>query len=219
MTSFLTQKKKENNPASFSVWMRKNGVQSQNSLTPDKAATIKAKSAPTHGLSAERLFDKGLSNSGYAQFLEGEAEKSFQAAKQQYAQDSASAFEKNLSGYARYLTSHEEAQASLRKQMIDRISKGESFNTEIAYQMALSTGLTDENAKIAASLGVAAAKEKASSRLLEMILEKRLKDIRAMEYARSMGFNEEEIEKFGAYAREINSTKSPSSFPDDFYTN
>jgi hypothetical protein len=219
MTSFFTQKKRENNPQSFSTWMRKNGTQIKNTLTPDKAATIKIKSAPTQGLAAEGLFGKGLSNSGYARFLGDEAKRSFQNAKKLYAEDSASALEKNLSGYARYLTSHEEGQASLRKQMIDRIGKGGSFNTETAYQIALSSGLTDENAKVAASLGVAAAKEKATSRLLEMILAERLKDYRAMEYAREMGFNEEEIEKFGAYAREINDVRAPSYFPDGFFTN
>lgn len=219
MTAFITQKKRENDPQSFSIWMRKNGTQMKNTLTPDKAATLKVKSAPTQGLAAEGLFDKGLSGSGYARFLGEEAARSFQNAKKAYAEDSASALEKNLSGYARYLTSHEEGQASLRKQMIDRIGKGESFNTETAYQIALSAGLTDENAKVAASLGVAAAKEKATSRLLEMILEERLKDYRVMEYARSMGFNEEEVERFGAYAREINATKAPSTFPDGFFTN
>ena len=219
MTAFITQKKRENNPQSFSTWMRKNGTQMKNTLTPDKAATLKVKSAPTQGLSAERLFGKGLSNSGYARFLGDEAARSFQNAKKSYIEDSASALEKNLSGYSRYLTSHEEGQASLRKQIIDRIGKGGSFNTETAYQIALSSGLTDENARVAASLGVAAAKEKATSRLLEMILEERLKDYRVMEYARTMGFNEEEVERFGAYAREINATKVPSNFPDDFFTN
>ena len=128
---------------------------------------------------------------------------------------SASALEKNLSGYARYLTSHEEGQASLRKQMIDRIGKGGSFNTETAYQIALSSGLTDENAKVVASLGVAAAKEKATSRLLEMILEQRLLAYRAMAYAREMGFNEDEVQKFGEYAKQINSTQIPGKLPSD----
>ena len=219
MTTFINQKKRENDPASFSSWIRKSGTTVQNDLTPDKAASVKARSAPTHGIHAERLFEKGLSTSGYANYLADEAERSFKNAKQKYEQDTASALEKNLSGYARYLTSHEEGQASLRKQMIDRIGKGESFNTESAYQIALSAGLTDENARVAASLGVTAAKERATSRLLEMILDMRLKDTRAMEYARSMGFNDEEIEKFGAYAREINATKNTSSFPDDFFTN
>lgn len=217
MTTFLNKKKRENDPKGFAVWMRQNGTQMQNSITPDDAAATKARSAPTHGVHAERLFEKGLSSSGYASFLADEAERAFKSAKQKYEQDSASALEKNLSGYARYLTSHEEGQASLRKQMIDRIGSGESFDTETAYQIALSSGLTDENARVAASLGVTAAKEKATSRLLEMILDQRLKENRVMEYARSMGFTEEEVEKFGAYAKQINSSKNASSFPDNFF--
>ena len=217
MTAFITQKKRENNPQSFSTWMRKSGTQMKNTLTPDKSAVVKIKSAPTHGRAAEGLFGKGLSNSGYARFLADEAERSFQNAKKVYAEDSASTLEKNLSGYAKYLTSHEEGQASLRKQMIERIGRGESFDTEGAYQIAIAAGLTEENARAAATLGVAAAKERATSRLLEMILEQRLQAARVTEYARSMGFNDEEVERFAAYAKQINSTKVPSQLPGDLF--
>ncbi|MBP3592490.1 MAG: hypothetical protein J6K14_08415 [Clostridia bacterium] len=217
MTAFITKKKRENEPGSFSVWMRKHGTELKNELTPDKAATIKAKSAPTHGTNAEALFDKGLTGSGYARFLADEADRSFKAAKQNYDRDAASTLEKNLSGYARYLTSHREAQDTLRKQMIERIGRGESFDTEGAYQIAIAAGLTEENARAAATLGVAAAKERATSRLLEMILEQRLQAARVTEYARSMGFNDEELERFAAYAKQINSTKVPSQLPGDLF--
>ena len=218
MTSFLNQKKRENDPASFSVWIRKNGAQVKSTVTPDQAAAERAKNAPTAGIAAEKLSEKGLSQSGYASFLASEADRIFKEEKQKYAQEESAALEKNLSGYARYLTSHEEAQASLRKQMIERIGKGESFNIESAYQIALASGLTDENARVAANLGVTAAKEKATSRLLEMILAQRLKESRAVEYARSMGFSEEEVERFGAYAKQINATSTTSSsFPYDFF--
>lgn len=217
MISFLEQKKKENEPGSFTVWMRKYGTTLQNTLTPDKAATIKAKKAPTYGANAESLFEKGLQGSGYARFLADEAARAMNTSKQQYRQDAASTLEKNLSGYAKYLTSHKEAQDTLRKQMIERIGRGESFDMTNAYQTAIAAGLTNENALAAAELGIAAAKERATSRLLQMILEQRLKDYRAMEYARSMGFSEEEIEKFGEYAKKINSTQVPSELPGDLF--
>ena len=215
MTTFLDKKRKENEPGSFSVWMRKHGTELKSDLTPDKAATVKIQSSPTRGRAAESLFSGGLQGSGYANYLANEATKAFKNAKLQYEKDSASTLEKNLSGYARYLTSHREAQASLRKQMIERIGRGESFNENTAYEIALNAGLTDENAKAAASLGVAAAKERATSRLLEMILEQRIMRNRAMEYARSMGFTEEEVQKFGEYAMRINTTQSPSKLPSD----
>ena len=215
MTALLSKQKKENEPGSFSVWMRKYGTELKNDLTPDKAASARARSLPTHGAVAESLFDKGLNKSGYASFLAKEADQSFDKAKRQYAKDVSSTLEKNLSGYAKYLTSHRETQASLRKQMIDRIGRGESFDENAAYEMAISVGLTDENARSAASLGVAAAKERASSRLLEMILEQRLLAFRAMAYAREMGFNEDEVQKFGEYAKQINSTQIPGKLPSD----
>lgn len=217
MTDFLKQKKRENEPSSFSAWMRKNGTQLQNTLTPDKAASEKARSTATHGTAAEGLFDKGLSQSGYARFLADEAARSFQGAKQKYEQDTASMLEKNLSGYARYLTSHEQTQASLRKQMIDRIGNADSFNSETAYQIALTAGLTEENARVAASLGITAAKEKAASLLLERIVTERLAEWRAMQHALNMGFSQEEAQKFGEYAKTINATKNPTNLLEDLF--
>ena len=83
--------------------------------------------------------------------------------------------------------------------------------------LRIAAGLTEENARAAATLGVAAAKERATSRLLEMILEQRLQAARVTEYARSMGFNDEELERFAAYAKQINSTKVPSQLPGDLF--
>ena len=60
MTTFLNKKKRENDPKGFAVWMRQNGTQIQNSITPDDAAATKARSAPTHGVHAEKLYEKGL---------------------------------------------------------------------------------------------------------------------------------------------------------------
>ena len=90
MTTFLNKKKRENDPKGFAAWMRQSGTQMQNSITPDDAAATRARSAPTHGIHAEKLYEKGLSSSGYASFLADEAERAFKSAKQKYAQDSAS---------------------------------------------------------------------------------------------------------------------------------
>ena len=203
MTDFLTKKKKENKPTDFASWIRKYGTANTNAVTPDRAATLRAKSAPTYGKNAEWLSENGLLTSGYARYLSETAERDFSAAKQKYAADEAAAKEKNLSGYARYLTSHEDKQSSLHKQMIDSIGRDESFNLEDAYQKAIAAGLTDENARSAAELGVATAKKRITSRLLELILKDRLSKKRVEDYARAAGFSDEEVERFGLYAQVI----------------
>ena len=185
--------------------------------TPDALRTEQAKSESKSGLSAELLHEKGLSSAGYARFVQNEAAKGFDRQRAEYDKSLAEVKEKNLSAYARYLTSHRQAQTDLQRTMIERIGRGESFDTENAYQIALAAGLTDTNARAAAELGVAAAKERASSRLLTMILEERLQDYRAKAYALKMGFSEEEAEKFAQYAKEINSTKIPSKLPSDLF--
>ncbi len=212
MTDLLTKKKKENEPSSFAAWIRKHGTANTNTVTPDAAATARAKSAPTYGKNAEWLSERGLQSSGYARFLANEADRSFSAAKQKYASDNAAVKEKNLAGYAKYLTSHEDRQDRLRMQMIDSIESDGSFDLESAFNKAIAGGLTEENARVAAELGVVAAKQRAASRLLEMILEQRLSRVRVEGYARSLGFSEEEVERFGKYAQVIGGTTVPQIF-------
>ncbi len=214
MTDFLTKKKRENEPTTFASWIRKYGETGINALTPDGAATVRAKSLPTYGKNAEALFEKGLQGSGYARFLSEKATRDFSAAKQKYAAETAKTREQNLSGYARYLTSHKEKQETLRKQMIDRIGRGESLDAENAYRQAIAAGLTEENAKAAADLGIAAAKERKTSRLIDMILKERLSQKRVEEYARAMGFAEDEIKRLGLYAYVIGGTTIPNIFDD-----
>lgn len=217
MTEFLKRMKRQNTPSGYHIWVRKHGAKAESTATPDTLRTEQAKSGIGGGLSAELLHEKGLASAGYARFIQNEAARDFERQKTEYEKELAEVKEKNLSAYARYLTSHRQAQTDLQRTMIERIGRGESFDTENAYQIALAAGLTDPNARAAAELGVAAAKERASSRLLTMILEERLQDYRAKAYALKMGFTEEEAEKFAQYAKEINSTKIPSKLPSDLF--
>ncbi len=209
----LTKRKRANEPSSFASWIRKHGATELRTITPDAAATVRAKSAPTYGKTAEQLFEKGLQGSGYARYLSDEAERVFANTKNTYQTELSQTKEKNLRGYARYLTSHKNQQDTLKKQMIDRIGRGESFNTESAYHQAIAAGLTDENARTAAELGVAAAKERATSRLLKMILEKRLSWSRTENYALSLGFTQQEAKRFSEYAALVNGVKIPETIP------
>ena len=219
MTEFLTKKKKENEKSPFAVWVRKYGNAVASDIAPDNSATVKRKSEPTYGATAERLFDLGLQKSGYAGYLQSEAERGFRIAKDAFHKESAAVGEKNRSGYARYLTSYEKRQDDLRKSMINRIGNGESFDENLAYENAIAAVLNDENAREAARLGVTSAKERATAKLLRMILEKRLRASRVKEYARLMGFTEEEVNTFSDYADQINSIYAPSRLPEDLFNN
>lgn len=217
MTEELTRLKKQNAPDSFSVWIRKYGTAASTSGGADSAAGAFARNTLTRGAGAERLFDKGLEDSGYARYLSEQAKKSFESEKQALAAENDARKEKNLSGYARYLTSHEESQKSLTRKVTESIGKGESLDLENAYRVALAAGLTEENARAAAEIGIGEAKKQATAQLLEMILEKRLQAYRVKQYALKMGFSEEEAETFGAYAKDINSVKVPDKIPENLF--
>lgn len=214
MIDALSRKKRENEPTGFAAWVRKNGATVSGTVTPDRAATLRAKSAPTYGKTAEQLFESGLQGSGYARFLADEASRGFDAAKKAYAKELSAVKEKNVRGYANYLSAHEKKQDTLYRQMVDRIGRIESLDPEVGYHLALGAGLTDENARRAAEDGAAAAKERITSRLLRLILEERISKSRVEEYARGMGFTDEEIERFGIYANKVNGSRIPFNIPE-----
>ena len=216
MTEDLTRLKKQNAPDSFSVWLRKQGA-AASTAGADSAARAFAANTLTHCTGAERLFDKGLEESGYARYLSDQAKKSFEEQKKALATENAARKEKDLSGYARYLTSHEESQKSLTRRVTESIGKGKSFDLENAYRVALAAGLTEENARAAAEIGIGAAKKQATAQLLEMILEKRLQANRVKKYALEIGFSEQEAETFGAYAKDINAVSIPSKIPEKLF--
>ena len=217
MTQDLTRLKKENAADSFSVWMRKFGTAMTDPSAKDTAASALARSAVSHGARAEGLYEKGLQGGGYARYLENEVHRGYEKARQAYDAENEATKEKNLSGYARYLTEHEEKQGNLKRKVTESISKGESLDFESAYQVALASGLTEENARAAAEIGIEAAKKQATAHLLEMILEKRLQYYRVKEYALQMGFSEEEAARFSQYAKDINTVVTPSKIPENLF--
>lgn len=217
MKDNLTLLKKENAPDSFSVWMRKYAKDKVTLPTPDAAAAIRARGAAEHGANAEALYGMGLQNGGYAQYLKAQAERDFASAKAAYKAATEAAKEKNLSGYARYLTDHEQKQSNLKRKITESIANGDSLDLESAYRTALAAGLTDKNARIAAEIGTEAAKKQITGRLIEMILDKRLQTYRVEKYAKEMGFSDEEAARFAAYAKDINTVKIPSKIPDNLF--
>lgn len=217
MTEDLIRLKKQNAPDGFSVWIRKYGTSASNAAGADAIAKEFAQNAVTRGRSAESLCGKGLADSGYASYLAGQEKKSLEAQKKALDAENAARREKNLSGYAKYLTSHEESQKRLTRKVTESISRGDSLDMENAFRIALAAGLTEQNARSAAEIGIGAAKKQATAELLEMILEKRLQAHRVKQYALKMGFSEEEAETFSAYAKDINTVNVPNKIPDNLF--
>ncbi len=217
MTENLMQLKKKNAPDTFSVWMRKYSTAKTTLPTSDDAAATRVRAGVGHGANAEALYGMGLQNGGYAQYLKTQTERDFASAKTAYKTASDAVKEQNLSGYARYLSDHEQKQSNLKRRVTESIASGDSLDLENAYRVALASGLTEKNARIAAEIGIEAAKKQISGRLIQMILDKRLATYRVSKYAKEMGFSDEEAERFAAYAKDINSVKTPSKIPDDLF--
>lgn len=217
MTDDMKLLKKRNAPDSYSVWLRKNPTVKNAYPTPDAAATDRARSAVRHGATAEALFGMGLQSGGYAQYLTKQADLNFKNAKQAYKAAESGAKAAGLSGYAKYLTAHEEKQTSLARQVTDSIGRGESLDAENAYRVALASGLTEKNARIAAEVGIETAKKRMTSHIIEAIIDKKLSQRRTVEYAKKLGFSDAEAESFGAYAEQINGVYIPSKIPENLF--
>ncbi|HBJ18273.1 MAG TPA: hypothetical protein DDY70_00795, partial [Clostridiales bacterium] len=131
----------------------------------------------------------------------------------------------NRRWYENYLASYEKEQSSLLERAYKTISEGENFDEDTAYRQALAMGLDAKTAKAVASEGAALAKEKVRRALYRAILSGGYGRARAVAYAKSYGYSDEEASAFGDYAEKVNgeekrteATVPATRNPDESYT-
>lgn len=146
-----------NRSLSYSEWLSQNGKTADTDAVKI-AATARAKGSPDYGTAAEKLFDRGLSRTGYAQYLRDQNEKTYRAAITGIGETGDAREKKNRSGYLAYLTRWEEQQDELMQKTLRLLAEKKVTGISDAYADALAAGLTDDRADIVSRLAPTVAK-------------------------------------------------------------
>ncbi|MDY3845780.1 MAG: hypothetical protein SOZ62_02570 [Eubacteriales bacterium] len=161
---------------------------------------------PTYGSNAEKLAESGLQNSGYGDYIKDNTADELLRA-QENAQNYGSESTAALRGYAKYLENVQKNVASMRKDLLYRLTSPKAGDYTSGYKLALEYGMSDEDAK---KLSKAASEFRESGikgkyDVMNYIIEHRFKYNEAYAYALASGLEDRNARLVAEAADKINS--------------
>ena len=130
----------------YGEWLKKNGAGTAAEVPA--AGTRRAKNAPGYGAAAETLADRGLSRTGYADYLREQNEAAYRDAIRGAKERNAAERENGRKGYLAYLKDWENAQDELMRSTLSSLAESKVPGIAEAYASALASGLTDDRANL-----------------------------------------------------------------------
>jgi len=188
----------KNRSLTYAEWLGQNGAP-RDGTELKTARTKRDKNAPDYGAAAQAISDRGLSGSGYADYLREQNEEAYRKASAGVAEKTAATDDGK--GYLAYLKDWETAQDKLMKKTLSTLSSTRVTNVADAYADALSAGLTDERARlvsrVAPSLGKYGTRRlrQGIAGVLAVSLSAGLSGAEAELLARAFGISEEDAKK------------------------
>ncbi len=179
----------ENDPDSYREFVAKNGI-SADAIYKDAIATAsfeKMRSDSNYGAIAEAISSKGLSESGYEDYVKAIAERAYNTELGNAEHLRALGEYKNTKGYEAYVSDYEKMQDRIADSFIESFAKSGSFDENAAYRDAIKAGLGSDRAFFAATRAVNASKENVYERALVFAKANGLTPKKAEEYAATLG--------------------------------
>lgn len=137
----------------YREWLEQNAAPDDLSL--QRATVARAKGSPDYGARAERLSDRGLSGSGYADWLRERNESEYRREIARIREKTAAKGSESRKGYLKYLSDWETAQDKLLQKTLSRLGSARVSGIDDAYAEALSAGLTADRARLVSKIAPA----------------------------------------------------------------
>lgn len=206
--NYVQNKIKSDTKESYERWLRANGVDSYG-IYSDSIRDINTdynRSLASHGSIAERLSNMGLNGAGYSDYVSGKAYSEMQKSKESARKALASNEAKNRKGYEEYLKAAQKEAKSDYTSAVKGITDAGVMDYDEAFDLAVTMGLGEENAALAAKAATDATRKKARASVLSVIVNQRYNYKQTIAYATSLGLSEKEAEELAQYAEKINSS-------------
>jgi hypothetical protein len=223
--TYIENKIVENRKESYESWVGKNGLNSKG-IYEGRLADAKTdymKSRAEYGSVGEALAKRGLSSSGYSDYVSSRAYSDYQKAKDHAFSEYADNERKNRQGYSEYSMATDAKNDSLTKDYVDYLVKLEKpkdssayINTitnigkqsitdyETAYKIALESGLSEELASSVAEIGTSIVKNGIKTKVMDSVVKFSMSEEEARQYALSLGLDTDTAEEIAEYAKNIN---------------
>jgi hypothetical protein len=201
---------------SYDLYKHKNGLNSAKSYSDAVNSLYAAskKSLSSYGQNNRILNNKGLQNSGYADYIDALADTSFTLGKNTLKSSYATEEGKNLSSYASYLESYGKKQQSLKDNVLSHLIDNGITDLATAVSYGISSGLSFDDAKAIGQSAYSVAKDKVTNEVLKQAASLGLDSEGAKMLAMKMGMTESDADAIAAEVAEM--LEYYSSVSDDY---
>ena len=206
--NYVQNKVKSESQEDYERWLRANGVDSYG-IYSDALRDINTdynRQRANYGATAERLNKLGLSSAGYSDYADGHAYSEMQKSKEKARISLAANEAKNRKGYGEYVAAKAKEAKSDYSKAVKELTDASIMDYDEAFDYALSMGLDEDGADLAAKAANEAVRKKARTSVLSVIVNRRYNYKQTVAYATSLGLSEQEAAELGEYADLINAS-------------
>lgn len=202
LDSYVKNREIKNGPLSYKDYVRNSGNEYKSDYYKERldAAITNKGSEMGYGTARESLAARGLANSGYAEHLKSLAKERYQSTLSSVEDKHASAEARAKGKYYEYLRGYDEDQAALRKRVIEGLIDNEMINTDEAYNYAVLSGLSPDDALAATESAHTEVRRRLKMRVISQMFKRELSPDVAESYARELGLTDEDAADIGRIA-------------------
>ncbi len=187
---------------SYDLFKHKNGLNTAKSYSDavSNLYSLSKKNISSYGQNNRILNNKGLTNSGYADYIDISADKSFAEGQNALKNAYSNAEAENLGSYATYLEKFQQKQASLKDNVLSHLIDNDIADLTTAIAYGINAGLSFDDAKSMGQSAYAVIKNKVTNEILKQAASLGLDETGAKTLAIKMGMTTSDAE---AIAKEV----------------
>ena len=175
-----------------------------------------SRSLPSYGSSAESLAKAGLARSGYAKYLNTEAERKKRSDLDLARGGALSIAAENRAAYTDYIAKLDAESKKKQESVLKKLEETMITDYNRIYELAVKLGLSDKDADAVAKFSSETAIKKLSDKAIMTAVDKRMTKEQATKYAESLGLPDTEVKKIADYAEIINQSTNLNNVPDGY---
>lgn len=202
---YLSSNPNQGMPDSYDLYKHKNGLNTAQSYA-DAVSNLYAlskRSASSYGQNNRMLNSKGLTNSGYADYIDASADRSFtdgsNALENAYSKTEA----ENLGSYATYLEKYQQKQTSLKNNVLSHLIDNDITDLSTAIAYGINSGLSFDDAKSMGQSAFETIKKKVTNEILKQATSLGLDEAGAKTLAVKMGMTSGDAEDIAKEVAEL----------------
>ena len=192
-------------PDTYDVYKHKNGIDTAKSYS-DAVSSLFARSKKnmsSYGNNNRIINNKGLQNSGYADYIDAKAENAFTYGKAELEDEYAKSEEKNLSSYAAYLDQFEKQSRSTKNSVHSHLVNNKILDLNTALAYGINSGLSFDDARAVSESAYQTVKGKIANEILKQTVSLGLDRTGAKTLAVKMGLSSSDAEEIAKEVEEL----------------